>query len=211
VWVPQFLEVGAVMIDLVKDAVVLLKMALDWLLIVVVLGVVALMVLRWVFLSIQPFGWASYYVRRATDPLIWPISQLMPGNQNSAPLLLILGVLMSAFFVKWLTDDLIQAILGFLYGLSAGMPLQMIGWLLYGAVSILLILIVARIVFSWLPFMRDGRFMWTLHQLTEPIMGPFRQIIPQMGMFDLSPILLMFLLQFAQNAIVRVLGLRMLG
>jgi YggT family protein len=199
------------MIDLIKAAFVMLKMAIDWVLILVVLGAVALMLLRWLFLSIQPFGWASYYVRRATDPLIWPIAQLMPGNQNSAPLLLILGVLMSAFFVKWLTDDLIQAVLGLLYGLSSGMPLQMIGWLLYGGVAVLLVLIVARIVFSWLPFMRDGRFMWTLHQLTEPIMGPFRQIIPQMGMFDLSPILLIFLLQFAQGAIVRVLGLRMMG
>ncbi|MDA0711042.1 MAG: YggT family protein [bacterium] len=198
------------MIDLISGALVMVKMAIDGLLIVAVLGAVALMTLRWVFLSVQPFGWVSYYVRRITDPMIWPIAQLMPGNQGSAPLLLILGVLMSSFFVKWLTDDLIQAILGLLDGLSEGSPLQMIGWLLYGAVAVLLILIVARIVFSWLPFMRDGRLMWTLYQLTEPIMGPFRQVIPSLGMFDLSPILLIFLLQFAQGAIVRVMGLRMM-
>ncbi|MBT3602992.1 MAG: YggT family protein [Candidatus Latescibacteria bacterium] len=199
------------MIDLVKDAVVLLKMAVDWVLVVVVLGVVVLMVLRWLLLKVQPFGWASYSVRRATDPLIWPIAQVMPANQDAAPMFLILGVLMGAFFFKWLTDDLIQAFLGLLYGVSSGMPLQMIGWLLYGAVAVLLVLIVARIVFSWLPFMRDGHLMLKLHQLTEPVMGPFRQIIPQIGMFDLSPILLILLLQFAQNAIVRVLGLRMMG
>lgn len=198
------------MIDLISEALVLLKMAIDTLLIVLVLGVVVLMVLRWVCLSIQPFGWASYYVRRATDPLIWPIEQVMPGNQSSVPLLLILGVLMGAFFFKWLTDDLIKAVLGLLHSLSSGMPLQMIGWLLYGAVAILLVLIVARIVFSWLPFMRDGKLMWTLYKLTEPIMGPFRNMIPSIGMFDLSPILLIFLLQFAQSAIVRVMGLRMM-
>lgn len=199
------------MIDLVRDALVLLKMAVDWVLVVAVLGVVALVVLRWVFLKIQPFGWASYYLRRATDPLIWPIEQVMPMNQNAAPMFLILGVLMGAFFFKWLTDDLIQAVLGLLYGVSSGLPLQMIGWVLYGAVAVLLVLIVARIIFSWLPFLRDSHLMFKLHQVTEPVMGPFRQIIPQIGMFDLSPILLILLLQFAQNAIVRVLGLRMMG
>lgn len=198
------------MIDLIQQALMLLKAAVDWVLVVVVLGVVVLMVLRWLLLSIQPFGWISYYVRRVTDPLVWPIAQMMPANANAAPLLLILGVLMAAFFCKWLTDDLIQAVLGLLSGLSSGQPLQMIGWVLYGAVAVLLVLIVARIVFSWIPFMRDGRLMWTLYQLTEPIMGPFRNIIPPLGMFDLSPILLIFLLQFAQSALVRVLGLRIM-
>lgn len=198
------------MIDLVKESLMLLKMVLDWVLIAAVLGVVGLMVMRWVLLSVQPFGWLSYYIRRATDPMIWPIAQMMPTNQSAVPFLVILGVLMSAFFIKWLTDDLVQAVLGLLYGLSSGLPLQMIGWLLYGAVAVLLVLIVARIVFSWLPFMRDGRLMWTLYQLTEPVMGPFRQMIPSIGMFDLSPILLIFLLQFAQSAIVRVLGLRIM-
>ncbi len=198
------------MIELIQEALMLLKVAVDWALIVLVLGVVALVVLRWIILSVKPFGWASYYIRRATDPLIWPIAQMMPTSQNSAPLLLILGVLIGAFFFKWLTDDLVQALLGLLYGLSAGLPLQIIGWVLYGAVAVLLVLIVARIVLSWLPFLRDGRLMWTLFRLTEPIMGPFRDLVPSIGMLDLSPILLIFLLQFAQSAIVRIMGLRMM-
>lgn len=198
------------MIELIQEALMLLKMAIDWILVLLVLGVVVLVALRWVILSVKPFGWASYYIRRATDPLIWPIAQMMPTNQSAVPLLLVLGVLIGAFFFKWLTDDLVQSVLGVLYGLSAGLPLQMIGWLLYGAVAVLLVLIVARIVFSWLPFMRDGRLMWTLYRLTEPIMGPFREMIPSIGMLDLSPILLIFLLQFAQNAIVRIMGLRLM-
>jgi YggT family protein len=165
------------MIELIQEALMLLKVAIDWALIVLVLGVVALVVLRWIILSVKPFGWASYYIRRATDPLIWPIAQMMPTSQNSAPLLLILGVLIGAFFFKWLTDDLVQALLGLLYGLSAGLPLQIIGW---------------------------------VFRLTEPIMGPFRDLVPSIGMLDLSPILLIFLLQFAQNAIVRIMGLRMM-
>ena len=35
----------------------------------------------------------------------------------------------------------------------------------------------------------------------EPVMAPFRQIIPPIGMFDLSPIILIFLMSFVKNAI----------
>ena len=58
---------------------------------------------------------------------------------------------------------------------------------------------------SWIPFGRDSRMMWTLYGLTEPIMAPFRNLIPQVGMFDLSPILLMFLLSFVKTAILGLL------
>ena len=47
--------------------------------------------------------------------------------------------------------------------------------------------------------------MWPLYRLTEPIMAPFRQLIPPLGMFDLSPIILIFLLHFVQNAVYSIL------
>lgn len=198
------------MIDLFLDAFVLLQLAVDWILIALVIGVVALVLLRVLLLNVSPFGWATYYVRRVTDPMIWPIAQHMPANMNAAPLILIIATLVGAFFFKWMVTDVLLALRGLLSGVASGAPLQMIGWLLYGAVAILLVLIIARIVFSWLPFLRDGRLMWTLYSLTEPVMGPFRQLIPPLGMFDLSPIILIFLLQFAQNAIRSIFDLYLL-
>jgi len=196
------------MIGLIQDMLLLVKLAVDWILIVAVVGVVVLVLLRWIFLSVQPIGWLSFYIRRLTDPMIWPIAQMMPANANAAPLFLVLGTLISAYFLKSLTDDVARSLLGVLSGISDGALLQIVGWVLYGVVAILLVLIVARIVFSWIPFMRDGKLMWTLNNLTEPIMAPFRRLIPPLGMFDLSPIILIFLLNFAQSALVRVLGLR---
>jgi len=195
------------MVDVVAQAIVLIQEVLDWGLIALVIAVVVLLLLRALFLRVNPFGWAAYYVRRATDPLVWPIAQHMPDNASAAPLILVIATLIGAYFFKWLANDVLRSLVGLLYGISSGDILQMIGWLLNGAVAILLVLIIARIVFSWLPFMRDGKFMWTLYRLTEPIMGPFRQIVPPLGMFDLSPILLILLLQFAQNAIQSVFGL----
>jgi YggT family protein len=33
-----------------------------------------------------------------------------------------------------------------------------------------------------------------IHEITEPILGPIRSIMPKLGMFDLSPMIAMFLL-----------------
>ena len=38
-------------------------------------------------------------------------------------------------------------------------------------------------------------------------MAPFRRLIPPLGMFDLSPILLILLLNFAKAAVLTVFGL----
>ena len=194
------------MIDVVAQAIILIQQAIDWVLVALVIGMVALLLLRAILVRMN-FGWSQYYVRRATDPLLWPIAQHMPGNTGAAPLILLIATLIGAFFVKWLTNDVLYALVGLLHGISSGEILHIIGWLLYGLIALLLVLIIARIVFSWLPFVRGGRFMWTLYSLTEPIMGPFRQIVPPLGMFDLSPILLILLLQFAQSAIQSVFEL----
>ncbi len=195
------------MVDMVAQTIILMQEAIDWVLVALVIGMVALLLLRAVLLRITSFGWSAYYVRRITDPLVWPIAQHMPGNAAAAPLILVIATLIGAFFFKWLTNDVLRALIGMLHGISSGEILHVIGWLLYGAVAILLVLIIARIVFSWLPFVRGGRFMWTLYSLTEPIMGPFRQIVPSLGMFDLSPILLILLLQVVQSAIQSIFEL----
>ena len=195
------------MVDMVAQTIILMQEAIDWVLVALVIGMVALLLLRAVLLRINSFGWSAYYVRRITEPLVWPIAQHMPGNAAAAPLILVIATLIGAFFFKWLTNDVLRALIGMLHGISSGEILHVIGWLLYGAVAILLVLIIARIVFSWLPFVRGGRFMWTLYSLTEPIMGPFRQIVPSLGMFDLSPILLILLLQVVQSAIQSIFEL----
>ena len=195
------------MVDMVAQTIILMQEAIDWVLVALVIGMVALLLLRAVLLRINSFGWSAYYVRRVTEPLVWPIAQHMPGNAAAAPLILVIATLIGAFFFKWLTNDVLRALIGMLHGISSGEILHVIGWLLYGAVAILLVLIIARIVFSWLPFVREGKFMWTLYSLTEPIMGPFRQIVPPLGMFDLSPILLILLLQVVQSAIQSIFEL----
>ena len=71
--------------------------------------------------------------------------------------------------------------------------MQLICWVL----RIYLILLAARAVLSWFP-VRPGSSLTPivrlLADLTEPVLRPFRSIIPPVGMFDLSFMIVFFLL-----------------
>lgn len=169
----------------------------------VVVAVILLMVFRWLFIKINPFGWFSYQIRRITDPMVGPLalSLPMPNAVSIAPLIVVLITLLGAYFLQSMVEELLFSLRKLLSGVLAGEPLRILGGLLYGAVSVLLLLIIVRIVSTWVPFIRENRFMWTVYSLTEPIMAPFRQIIPPIGMFDLSPIILIFLMNIVKTAI----------
>ena len=186
-----------------------LRTAVDFVAYAVVVAVVVLMVLRWILFKTQPFGRLSQVVREWTDPMIWPVAQSLPApnSLSIAPLFVVLATLLAAFFLKWVSNDVLLALEGVLRALLNVAFLQVIGWLFYGAISVFLVLILARIIVSWMPFLRNGRLIWTLYALTEPVMAPFRRMIPPLGMFDLSPILLILLLNLAKGAVLAVFGL----
>ena len=169
----------------------------------VVIAVILLMVFRWFFLKINPFGWFSYQIRRITDPMVFPLSQSlpMPNAVSIAPLIVVLITLLGAYFLQAMVEELLSSLRILLSGVVAGEPLRILGGLLYGAVSVLMLLVIVRIVSSWVPFVKESRFMWTVYSLTEPVMAPFRQIIPPIGMFDLSPVILIFLMNIVKSAI----------
>jgi YggT family protein len=77
----------------------------------------------------------------------------------------------------------------------------------------LMLAIIGRAVLSWFPIRPGNPFhplLVILHQITEPILGPLRRIIPTFGMIDLSPIVALLLLQLIQQVLVSALiqGLR---
>ena len=190
---------GTVLDELILQAAHVVNLLVKF----VVIAVILLMLFRWLSLKISPFGWLSYQIRRLTDPMIMPLVQSlpMPNAVSIAPLIVVLVTLLGAYFFQSMMEEVLASLSILLGGVVAGAPLRILGGLLYGAVSILMLLIILRIVSNWIPFVRETRFMWTLFNLTEPVMAPFRQIIPSIGMIDLSPIILIFLLNIVKVAI----------
>jgi YggT family protein len=69
-----------------------------------------------------------------------------------------------------------------------------------------IIIIFARILLSWIPRMPYNRALNAttsfITEVTDPYLGVFRRIIPPIGGLDISPILAIFVLVFAQALIV---------
>jgi YggT family protein len=61
-----------------------------------------------------------------------------------------------------------------------------------------------RVIFSW-GMSYGNRVMRFLIRVTEPILGPARRLIPTVGMWDISPILVILLLQLLQGAVAEML------
>ncbi len=72
-------------------------------------------------------------------------------------------------------------------------------------IHILFLSIFARIILSWIDQTGSSRLSQILHEITEPILMPIRRIMPNTGMFDLSPMVAIILLQLLRNLIVTTL------
>jgi YggT family protein len=68
-------------------------------------------------------------------------------------------------------------------------------------VDALTLAILASVIMSWVTmFAPESPIVESINgvlkQMTEPILGPLRRVVPPLGMFDLTPMVALILLQF---------------
>jgi YggT family protein len=68
------------------------------------------------------------------------------------------------------------------------------------------LMILARILGSWVPDWQNHPIMQFIAYYTDPYLNLFKKIIPPLGMIDISPIVAFFVLGIAKNAIQGVLA-----
>ncbi|MGZ0049973.1 YggT family protein [Brevibacillus gelatini] len=66
-------------------------------------------------------------------------------------------------------------------------------------------MIIAYILMSWVPQMRATGIGQLLERLVEPYLAPFRRFIPTLGFIDVSPIVALIALRFAEYGLVSIL------
>lgn len=72
------------------------------------------------------------------------------------------------------------------------------------AFQVLIWLIIARCILSFVrhdPYQPVIKF---IYDITEPIMAPFRRIVPATGGIDFSPILTVFAIELARQIVLRL-------
>ncbi len=61
-------------------------------------------------------------------------------------------------------------------------------WLIGQIITLYEIVIIVRIVLSWVPHNMNHPAAVFLYKITEPILAPVRRVIPSIGGIDVSPI-----------------------
>ena len=59
----------------------------------------------------------------------------------------------------------------------------------------------ARVLMSWFNPSPHNPIVDAIYRLTEPVLGPIRRLLPPMGGFDLSPLVVFVILLFLQRFI----------
>ncbi|HVF32701.1 MAG TPA: YggT family protein [Acidimicrobiales bacterium] len=66
--------------------------------------------------------------------------------------------------------------------------------------------IFGRIILSWFPVTPGGpvaQISSVLYSITEPVLGPIRNVLPSIGMFDLSPMVVIFAVNLVLIPVIR--------
>jgi len=72
--------------------------------------------------------------------------------------------------------------------------------------QIYMYMIIAYVLMSWIPNLRESFIGELLGKLVEPYLAPFRKIIPPIGgMLDISPIIAIFALRFVAIGLIAVI------
>lgn len=65
-------------------------------------------------------------------------------------------------------------------------------------------ILIIYILMSWFPGARDSQFGYFLGRICEPYLEQFRRFIPPLGMIDISPIIAIIVLRFAQGGLFQL-------
>jgi YggT family protein len=180
-----------------------------WIIAGTILVVIALMLARLVVTQadLNPFSRPVLLVRRWSDPLANPVRRTLVGlgfNGNLAPLFVVLITILLGYFASEFIGAVLATLEGLILSVARRAPVSLVGWLLFGLLSVYSLLIFARILMSWF-VSPANRLLHFLIRATEPILGPARRIIPPLGMWDISPIIVLMLFDLLQRAVVRTL------
>ena len=138
----------------------------------------------------------SQFLVKVTNPLVIPLRRVIPGLGGLDLASLLLAVLLQLAGIVLLL--LINGI---------GLPgvFTLLVWSLLGVLGLLVNIyffaLLGMIILSWVAAGSRHPAIYLLHQITEPVMAPFRRALPSMGGLDFSPILVFILINVIQIAL----------
>jgi len=186
---------------------------ITWGVTAIIVAAIVLILLRSLFnyIDVNPFNWSALTVRRLTEPVIAPVRRMLLAfrlDPRVAPFIAVILIIVAGYLVVQVAGSILNTVAGVIYATSTGKigsPIAIMGYLLFGFLSLYTLVIFIRIIFLWVTVSYTNPLMRFLFRTTEPLLGPLRRIIPPLGMFDISPIVAFFILWLCQAAVAGTL------
>ncbi|KAA0259183.1 YggT family protein [Deferribacter autotrophicus] len=131
----------------------------------------------------------------------------IPGN----------GITVVAVILVFIVYVIVDSVFQVIFSISFYGNLNLIGAILfsvkYGLFALIDLLgtltwlIIIRALISWVSPDPYNPLVQLIVALTEPVMGPFRRLIPTIGIIDISPIIAIFIIEFLRVFLKRFIGL----
>ena len=147
----------------------------------------------------------SQAVFKATDPVVRVLRSFIPGYK---------GVDFSSLILAFIVQFLAISVTILLYGGAIPSVGFIITWSFIGVLNFIILFyyyaLIASIVMSFVMMfsgnMNPHPILLLVWQITEPIMAPFRRVIPPMGGLDFSPIFIFLIIGLIRNFIYQTFG-----
>ena len=147
----------------------------------------------------------SQAVFKATDPVVRIFRSFIPGYR---------GIDFSSLILAFIVQFIAISVTILLYGGAIPSVGFIITWSFIGVLNFIILFyyyaLIASIVMSFVMMfsgnMNPHPILLLVWQITEPIMAPFRKVIPPMGGLDFSPIFIFLIIGLIRNFIYQTFG-----
>lgn len=142
----------------------------------------------------------SQFVYRATNPVLIPIQRALPvihGWNSAALLVTFLLMLAETWLLYWLAGRALP---------TAALWLIALALLIEFGANALSWTVVLRALLSFVSPDPRSPFVQILNRISDPILKPFRRLVPPLGGLDLSPLFALLVLQLVRVLIAAPLA-----
>jgi YggT family protein len=130
------------------------------------------------------------FLVKATNPVLVPLRRVIPsiGKLDTASVVLMLALeTVSVWFLSLMSPLTWTPVQIFLFSVIS--LLAMLLWTYF-------ILIIVMVILSWFGQKFRHPIIPLVYQLTEPVLRPFRKVIPPISGIDLSPLFVLIIIRF---------------
>jgi YggT family protein len=154
---------------------------------------------------INPFGRVARLFRTSVDPLLMPVERIVVrsgGLPQHAPwwslvFVAVVGILLISA-LGFVREQVAMVLMAMNTG-AHGIYRLAVSWI----ITLFQVAIIFRVVMSWVHFRPGAWYSRWAYTLSEPILRPIRNLIPLIGMIDISPIVAWFLLSVVETLLLR--------